>query len=189
MINIVLASLLSAIPPARPGAASPSSREPPPAAQLTDEEVQQRVEALLGTIDTRIPAEQWHALGPRGTALLERIAQDPNMLPSKRAGAIAGLSVIGAPSSSTVLLDLARSEQAPLTVRLNAVHGTPGVLPASQVGAALKSVLEGAKDAHVRRAAAEVLSRHGGCSLVRAQARREADAVQMQSALERCDKR
>lgn len=188
MITVVLASLLSAIPPARPGVATPSSSEPAPATQLTDEEVQQRVEALLGTIDTRIPAEQWHALGLRGTALLERIAQDPNVLPSKRAGAVAGLSLIGAPSSSTVLLDLARSEQAPLTVRLGAVHGTPGVLSASQVGPALKPLLEGAKDPHIRRAAAEVLSRHGGCSLVRAQARREADPVRMQSALERCDK-
>jgi len=47
-------------------------------------------------------------------------------------------------------------------------------------------VLENAKEGHVRGAAAEVLSRHGGCSLVRAQAQREDDRLRMQRALERC---
>ena len=41
----------------------------------------------------------------------------------------------------------------------------------------------------VRGAAAEVLSRHGECSLVRAQARREDDKIRMQRALERCGQR
>jgi hypothetical protein len=187
MTSIVLASLLCVIPPARPQAALSPSSEAAPAPPLTDEEIQQRIESLLGTIDSRIGAGEWRALGPRGTALLERIAQDARMLPSKRALAVGGLSAIGAPSSSAVLLDLARSEQAPLPVRLGAVHGMPRVVSAQQLGTALKPVLEGAKNAHVRRAAAEVLSRNGGCSLVRAQAQREDDAVRMQRALERCN--
>jgi hypothetical protein len=188
MISVVLASLVCALPPARSGAApsSPASTPAPP--QLTDAEVQQRVDLMLRAIDTRIPAEEWRALGPRGTALLEQIAQDQNALPSKRVGAVAGLSAIGSPSSSTVLLGLARSEEAPLAVRLGAVLGTASVIPASQLGPALKPVLETAGNGHVRSAAAEVLSRNGGCSLVRAQARREDDALRMQRALERCNK-
>ena len=71
-------------------------------------------------------------------------------------------------------------------IPLAAVHGAPGVLAAAQISTALKPVLENAKEGHVRGAAAEVLSRHGGCSLVRAQAQREDDRLRMQRALERC---
>jgi hypothetical protein len=188
MIPTVLASLLCVIPPARPSGAPSAAPDAAAAQQLSDEEVQQRVDTLLGSIDTRIPADQWRALGPRGTALLERIAQDPKMLPSKRAAAVAGLSMIGSSSSSPVLLALARSEETPLTVRLGAVLGTASVVPASDLAAALQPILETATNGHVRSAAAEVLSRNGGCSLVRAQAQREKDALRMQRALERCNK-
>jgi hypothetical protein len=186
MISVMIASLVCAVPPARPGAA-PSPPDAAPTPQLTDAEVQQRIDVLLSAIDTRITAEEWRALGPRGTALLEQIAQDPNTLPSKRAGAVAGLSAIGSPTSSSVLLGLARSEEAPLAVRLGAVLGTAKVIPASQLGPALKPVLETAKNGHVRSAAADVLSRNGGCSLVRAQARREDEPLRMQRALALCN--
>jgi len=163
MISTVLASFLCVIPPVRPGTTAASSAAGAAPSQLTDAEVE------------------------RGTALLERMAQDPTVLSSKRAQAIAGLSVIAAASSAPVLLRLATSEEAPLTVRLAAVHGTASVVPAARLGSALKPVLERARNGHVRSAAAEVLSRHGGCSLVRAQAQREDDRVRMQRALERCN--
>ena len=101
----------------------------------------------------------------------------------------AGLSAIGAPTSSGVLLSLAQSAQAPLNVRLMAVHGVPGVLASSQVPAALQPILESSESGGVRAAAAEVLGRHGGCGLVRAQARRERDALTLQRALQICDNR
>ena len=187
MTVILLVSLLCTLPPVRPRSSPPvSDTTPAPPEQLTDQEIRDRIDTFMGTIDTRITPEQWRALGARGAAILEQIAQDANVLPTKRAKAVAGLAAIGSSSSSTVLLNLARSEQAPLTVRLAAVHGAPGVLAAGQVPAALKPILENAKDGHVRGAAAEVLSRHGGCSLVRAQAQREEDRVRMQRALERC---
>jgi hypothetical protein len=187
MTSILLASLLCALPPARPRAPAPATGpDTAPAEQLTDEQIRERVDAFMGTIDTRTTPEQWKALGARGAAMLEQIAQDTKVLPTKRAKAVAGLSEIGESSSSAVLLGLAGSEQAPLTVRLAAVQGAPGVLPQAQVAAALKPVLEGARDGHVRGAAAEVLSRHGGCSMVRAQAQRENDQLRMQRALERC---
>ncbi len=137
MTSILLASLLSLLPPARPrGAPAAEQPAPGPARTLTDAEVQDRVEAYLGTIDTRASTEDWRALGARGAAVLEQVAQDPRTLPTRRAKAVAGLSAIGASTSGDVLVSLARSEQAPLTVRLAAVDGAPFVIPAPRLAAA-----------------------------------------------------
>ena len=187
MTSILVASLLCALPPQR--GAAPAPDQSPPQQPLGDEEIRDRIDTFMRTIDTPISSEQWRALGTRGAAILEGMAQDPNLLPSRRAKAVVGLSAIGAPTSSGVLLSLARSTQAPLNVRLTAVHGVPGVVASSQVAATLQPVLESSENEHVRAAAAEVLSRHGGCGLVRAQARRERDALAMQRALQICDKR
>ena len=187
MTSILVASLLCALPPARPRSPPAASDSTPPSSeQLSYQQIRDHIDTFMGTIDTRITPQQWRALGPRGAAMLEEIAQNPNAFPTRRAKAVTGLSEIGLSSSASVLLSLAKSEQAPLTVRLAAVHGAPGVLAAAQISTALKPVLENAKDGHVRGAAAEVLSRHGGCSLVRAQAQREDDRLRMQRALERC---
>jgi hypothetical protein len=187
MTSVLLASLLVAIPPGRNTSPPPQTSPQQSAQQLTDGEIRERIDIFLGTIDTPISPEQWRALGSRGAAVLEQMAQDPKLFPTRRAKAVAGLSAIGAPSSASVLLALARSTQAPLTVRLSAVHGAPEVVPPAQLETALKPVLEGAESPHVRAAAAEVLSRHGGCSLVRAQARREDDQLRLRRALQSCD--
>ena len=86
-------------------------------------------------------------------------------------------------------MSLAGSPREPLNVRVTAVLGAPGVVPASELPATLKPVLESADHDRVRAAAAEVLSRHGGCGLVRAQARRERDPLPMQRAVQSCDKK
>jgi HEAT repeat protein len=185
MTFIVLASILCALPVHR-RATVPASQ---PSEQLSDEDIRQRIETYMNAIDTRIADADWRALGARGAAILERMAQDPTLFPTRRATAVAGLAAIGSSNSSSVLLTLAKSEQAPLNVRLAAVHGAPGVVPAAQVPTALKPVLEGARDGHVRAAAAEVLSRHGGCALVEAQARREGQPLRLQRALDRCKHR
>jgi len=183
MTSILVASLLCALPPR---GAAPATGQPSPQEPLGDEEIRARIDAFLGTIDTRIPPEQWRALGTRGAAILEGMAQDTKLMPTRRAKAVAGLSAIGAETSSAVLLALARSPQEPLNVRLSAVYGVPGVVAAPQVAASLQPLLEASDNAHVRAAAAEVLSRHGGCGLVRAQARRERDALTLQRALQGC---
>jgi len=187
--SILVASLLLALPPPprNTAPAQQASPQQPAQEQLTDEEIRERIDTFLRTIDTRISPEQWRALGPRGAAVLEQIAQDPKLFPTRRAKAVTGLSAIGSPSSSAVLLALAGSPQAPLTVRLAAVHGAADVVPSAQLATALKPVLEGAENPHVRAAAAEVLSRHGGCGLVRAQARREDDQLRLERALQSCD--
>lgn len=187
MTSILVASLVCALPPQR--GAVPAPDQPPQQQPLGDEEIRDRIDIFMRTIDTPVSPEQWRALGTRGAAILEGMAQDPNLLPSRRAKAVVGLSAIGAPSSSGVLLSLARSTQAPLNVRLTAVHGVPGVVASSQVPAALQAILESGDHEGVRAAAAEVLSRNGGCGLVRAQARRERNALTMQRALQICDKR
>jgi HEAT repeat protein len=154
--------------------------------QLSDEQIRERIETYLGSIDTPIRSAHWRALGSRGAAILEGIAQDDGALPTRRAKALDGLAAIGSSTAADVMLRLARSEQTPLAVRLSAVRGAARVLPADQVAPALQPVLEGAKDGHVRRAAAEALSNHGGCMLVRAQAAREDDPQRLHRAVQRC---
>src|SRR5207245_8911854 len=112
--------------------------------QLTDDEVRDLVDAYLGSIDTRASTEDWRALGERCAAILEKIAQDKGSLPTRRAKAVAGLSAIGASSSGDVLVALARSELAPLTVPLAAVDGSPAVIPRTGLAPGLKPVLESA---------------------------------------------
>ncbi len=186
MTSVVLASLLCALPPAR-GATPPADQSAPQ--PLSEDEVQERIDTFMRTIDTRISPEQWRALGGRGAAILEGMAQDRTLLPTRRAKAVVGLSAIGSPTSASVLLSLAQSQRDPLNVRLTAVLGAPGVVPLSDLPATLKPILESADHDQVRAAAAEVLSRHGGCGLVRAQARRERDPLAMQRALQSCDKK
>jgi len=187
MTSILVASVLCALPP--PRAPAPQPDQPVAQQQLTDEEIRARVDAFLRTIDTRIPPEQWRALGPRGAAILEAMAQDRSLLPTRRAAAVVGLSAIGSPGSASVLLSLAQSSGEPLNVRLVAVHGAAGVVPSAELASTLKPVLETSDDHRVRAAAAEVLSRSGACGLVRAQAQRERDALVMRSALKACDDR
>ena len=189
MTSILLASLLCAVGPAaqraraaRPAPAAPSE----PAPQLSDDEIRERIETYLGTIDTAIGAQEWRALGPRAVGLLEQIAQDGSVLPTRRAKALDGLAAIGSRDAPDLMMQLAKSEHAPLLVRLAAVRGVGQVLPSAQVVPALQPLLETAQDGHVRKVAAEVLSRHGGCGLVRAQARREDEPARMQRALDRC---
>jgi hypothetical protein len=167
-------------PPAQPGAPAQ------PAQALTDDEIRQRIRTYMGSIDTPIGPERWQALGPRGAGILEQMAQDPNEFPTSRAKAVNGVAAIGSPAAPGLMITLARSEDAPLIVRLTAVRGAEKVVPASQLVAALKPVLETAKDGHVRRAAAEVLSEHGGCALVRAQAGREDEPARLKNALRSC---
>ena len=186
MTSVVLASLLCAFPPAR-GATPPADQAPQQ--PLGEDEVQERIDTFMRTIDTRISPDQWRALGARGATILEGIAQDRTLLPTRRAKAVVGLSAIGSPTSTSVLLSLAQSQREPLNVRLTAVLGAPGVVPLSDLPATLKPILEGADHDQVRAMAAEVLSRHGGCDLVRAQARRERDSSAMQRALQSCDKK
>lgn len=157
---------------------------------LSPAELRARIDGYLGTIDTAIPAARWRALGPQAAGPLAEIAQS-SALPTRRAQAIDGLAALGnkaAPSAAALLVKLAQSEEEAQIVRLAAVRGAGRLLPASKLGPTLRPLLEKSRDLHVRAEAAQVLSRHGHCGAVRAQAARETDEEReaFGRALEKC---
>ncbi len=160
-----------------------------PVPQLSPEELRARIDAFLGVIDVPIPVSQWRALGPQAAPLLEQIIGDAQAFPSRRAMAVDGL-VAAAPERAAALTpQLAQSETQPVVVRVAALHGAVRVLPPLKLVAALKPVLETAKELGLRKSAAELLARHGkiaGCRAVRAQAGREESGA-FDRALERCE--
>lgn len=170
--------------PANPDAAVPQEN-------LSDDEIRQRIDAYLGTIDTPVPLARWRALGPRAAPFLEEIAASPTALPTQRAKAIDGLSAVGGQNAPAVLTRLSRAEKEPLVVRLSAVRGMGRLEHGAKLAAALRPVMEGAKDARVRGQAAEALSERApkaACSAVKAQADKEDEQarVHYRAALERC---
>jgi hypothetical protein len=196
MVTIVLAALLAAgqvqmKPP--PSAEAGASSAAPAAAQTpSDDEIRERIETMLGNIDTPIRTEQWQALGPRAAPFLEEIASSAKNLPTRRAKALDGLSAVGSDTAPGVMTALARGEGEPLVVRLSAVRGLGRVEKGAKLSAALRPVLEGAKDARVRGLAAETLAQHAqklSCTAVKAQAQREDELgrVHYQKALAHCE--
>jgi HEAT repeat protein len=158
----------------------------PAAAPAADPAVEQRVQSYLGAIDRPVPDSVWKGMGPQAAPILERIAQDPDELPTRRAKALDGLAAVGSATAPTTMLTLAKDEAQPLVVRIGAVHGAARVLPQQQVVSDLQPVLQGAANGHVRRAAAEEIADHGGCSAVRQQAARETQRGFLSRALEKC---
>ena len=152
----------------QPSTASPQA--------LSDQEVAQRVDEYLGTIDTPITADEWRALGPRAVNRLAAVATDTEALSSRRGKALGALTALGGARARQVVLDTARSEQAPFAVRASALRGAGHLLGPKSLSTALSPVLEKAHEAPVRATAAEVLAAHAGasgCSAVRAQVARE----------------
>jgi hypothetical protein len=158
---------------------------------LSDDEVAQRVDAYLGAIDTPITADEWRALGPRAVDRLASVAVDTEALSTRRAKALGALSVIGGARARQVVLDTARSEDAPFAVRASAIRGLGHLLGPQALAKELQPVLHGAREAPIRATAAEVLAGHAGttgCSAVKAQVAREPHQERMQfsRALKQC---
>lgn len=171
----------------KPAPAAPPAEAKPEA--LAPDELRARIDGYLGVIDVPIPVAQWRALGPAAAPLLEQIIADPKAFPSRRAKAVDGLSSAAPERAAALLPQLLQGEAQPIVVRVAALHGAARVLPAPKLLAALKPVLETAKEPGLRRSAAELLARHGkaaGCRAVRAQAAREESGA-FEQALERCE--
>jgi HEAT repeat protein len=154
-------------PPA-PASSAPAASAP--------SDVRARVESYLGSIDTPVRPEEWRALGPEGARVLEEIAQDPKKLPTRRARAVTALGIVGSPRAAKLIVGLAQKESEKAVVRMSAVRAAGQLLDAGALVAAVKPVLEGARDAHVRAAAAAVLAQRNpkaGCPSVRTQSARE----------------
>lgn len=155
---------------------------------MSQEEVQERIEMYLGTIHQPITPAMWQRLGPAALPQLEKIARDPEELPTRRAGAVLGISAIGSLTAPDLMLRLARDEKQPTAVRVAAISGAGRVAAADRLTEELRPVLENAVSPSVRRMAAEVLATHGGCAAVRAQAKREPNRERFATALKTCDK-
>ena len=145
------------------------------AAELSEAEVAEQAAAFLGAIDTPISLEQWRSLGPRAQATLAAVADDGEALPTRRARAIDGLTIVGGTGSRTRFAHLAESEAEPFVVRLAAVRGLGAIVPPGELPAVLLRLLSSARDSRVRAATAEVLSTNaqGTCPVIDAQLKRE----------------
>lgn len=183
---LLLAALLAA--PAglqtRPTAKEPVARTP--------QQVRAQVDAYLGSIDTPITPAQWRALGPEAAPVLEAIAQDSKKLPTRRARALSALAVVGSPNASKLVVAIAQRENEAAVVRMSAVRAAGELLDPAGLMLAVKPVLEKAKDARVRAAAAGVLAKRNpkeGCSSVKTQSAREKLETQatFARALEDCE--
>jgi hypothetical protein len=162
------------------GVGRAADRKPPAAqpeagtAAFSDEEVDARVKAFLGSIDTPIPPAHWKALGARGAALLGPLAKDSAQFPTRRARAVDWLSALAPPEAEALFSALAGGEGEPIVVRLSALRGLGHVVPARRLQSVLAPLLTGAKEHAIRAGAAEVLADKGvGCAAVEAQVRRE----------------
>ena len=174
----------------RPPAADTAPASPAAAApELSDAEVTARVEAYLDAIDTPVSAEAWGALGSRAVAPLQAVATS-GTFPSRRAKAVAALSIIGGERARDTVLSLAKSDAEPFAVRASALRSAARVLTSRELSSALTPVLEGAPQRPVRAVAAQVLARHApqaACTAIRSQAAREGDRrAAFAGALERC---
>jgi HEAT repeat protein len=167
---------------------------PPAGATVTARPAQVRaqVESYLDSIDTPVRPEQWRALGPDAATLLEAIAQDPRKLPTRRARALSALVVVGSPRASRLVVTLAQRESEKSVVRMSALRAAGDLLDPTGLVAAVKPVLEGARDTRVRAAAAGVLALRSpkeGCPSVRTQSAREKSETRptFARALQACD--
>jgi hypothetical protein len=173
----LLAALLAAPGPARGSpTAAPAAAVTP--LDLPDAEVQRLVQSYLGAIDRPVTDAQWQALGPAAVPHLEATLRSDD-LPTRRASAANGLAAIGGARATQALVDRARAEGERYVVRRAALQGAARALPPAEATTALGPVLQGARSATVRAAAADALAGSGdasACAAVQAQASREGAA-------------
>jgi hypothetical protein len=184
MTSLMLAMLL-ALPP-QPPPAAPAR----PAAQLSDAQIRERVETLLGNIDSRLPADRWKELGPRAAAVLLPIIESPDELPSRRAAALQGLILAAPEQAGAPSAKLAVDEKQPVAVRVSAMRAVAATAPSKEAAQVASKVLATSHHPGVRGVAAEIVAGSGteGCAQVKAQVARE-DASQkpaFRRALARC---
>lgn len=191
MLVTMIAAALLAAGEARVRAPQPAPEQVPQQENLSDDQIRAQIDTNLGAIDTPVSIARWRSLGPRAAPFLAEIASSATELPSRRAKAVDGLSAVGGAQAEGAVARLSRGEREPLVVRLSAVRGMARLARGARLSAALRPVLEGAKDARVRAQAAEALAERApgnACAAVKAQASREDEQalVHYRRALERC---
>ena len=177
MTSFLLCALL-AMHSTPAGQPAPLSGEPDNT--LTIEQIQSTVRSYMGTIETPIEETRWKRLGVRAEPVLLEIINGQT-LPSRRAKAIDGLSLIGGPSAKPLCERIAADEQETLNVRLAAVRGLARVTGDDALLATLVPLLEKSANTTVRAVAGEQLAKRipaKACPLVRAQVARETADLQ-----------
>ncbi|HEU4384800.1 MAG TPA: hypothetical protein VFR85_15040 [Anaeromyxobacteraceae bacterium] len=167
--------LVLAAPPGPPAGSRAGAPVAAPA-DPSEAEVRRRVRALLGAIDTPVREQDFHALGPRGPAVLAAIASGSGEWPSWRSRAAWGLALLGGAEAERTLERLGSSASEPFAVRAAALEGLGRLLAPERLLQAVSPVLSGPGEARLRAVAAEVLSRRApeaACQSVRAQLARE----------------
>lgn len=146
------------------------------ASQLSDTEVLEQAQALLGAIDTPVSSAQWRALGPRAEPFLAALLDDQNELPTRRARAIDGLVTVGGTNTRARFSRLAEADGQPIVVRLAALRGLGAIVSPTELPAVLGPLLARATDSRIRAAAGEVLALKArvACPAIEAQLEREA---------------
>ena len=144
--------------------------------QLSDTEVLEQAQALLGAIDTPVSSAQWRALGPRAEPFLAALIEDESELPTRRARAVDGLMTVGGAHTRARFSRLAEGDGQPIVVRLAALRGLGAIVPPAELPAALGALLARAPDSRIRAAAGEVLAlrARAACPAIEAQIGHEA---------------
>lgn len=140
------------------------------ASAATEDELRQTVDAYLGSIDTPIPDARWKALGPEAGPLLASIVTGDG-LPTRRAGALHGLSIADPARAAPLATTYARSTAEPLVLRSAAVRAVARTLPAAEAMSVLRPLLA-SPSAPLQKRTAEALAGLGasGCRAVQAHA-------------------
>ncbi|HMK72270.1 MAG TPA: hypothetical protein VK454_02970 [Myxococcaceae bacterium] len=140
------------------------------AAAASEEQIRQTVDAYLGSIDTPIPDARWKALGPDAGPVLASIVTGDG-LPSRRAGALHGLSIADPARAAPLATAYARSADQPLAIRSAAVRAVARTLPTAEAVSVLRPLL-GSPSAPLQRRTADALVGLGasGCAALQAHA-------------------
>lgn len=192
MIPLLLIAVMLASGPGREAAKRAAFEGAPTGrpSQLSDAEVAEQAQALLGTIDTPISSAQWRALGPRAEPILVALVDDDSELPTRRARAVDGLVAVGGERTRARFSRLVEGDSQPFVVRLAALRGLGAIVPPAELPAALGVLLSKASHSRIRAAAGEVLAAkaRGACSAIEAQLKREDSdgREQFQKAIRAC---
>ena len=160
------------------------------AAAEPDAGLRGQVEGLLGSYGT-VRAERWRALGPDAAPILASVVTDATALPTFRARALAALGsgrsgAGGAPRSPPA----GRPLRARSPLRSSAIGAAPSVLGESAAAPLLQPLLSG-DDPTLTTVSARSLARAGtaGCAMVRAEARRRPERVNVARSAAACEAR
>src|SRR3954464_5025785 len=91
--------------------------------ELSPDEVHERIEMYLGSIERPVTPAMWKQLGPGAIPQLEKIARDPQQFPGRRPSPLNGIVAIGSLTAPDLMIEMAKDEKQPATVRISAISG------------------------------------------------------------------